>query len=64
MLGRSGMTRNAAIKLAIQALRRYTQEHYGNGSKYRPDNKPEYDKYQQAIAILESLKDGKRGENE
>jgi hypothetical protein len=58
------MTRNAAIKLAVQALRRYIQAYYGNGSKYYPENKPEYDKYQQAIAILESLKDGKRGENE
>ncbi len=54
------MTKNAAIKLAITALRRYVQEHYGNGSKYHEDKREEYNKYQEAIKILESLKDGKQ----
>jgi hypothetical protein len=53
------MTKNAAIKLAIQALRRYTQIRYGNGSKYDPENKEDYDKYQQAIEILKGLMEGK-----
>jgi hypothetical protein len=58
------MTRNAAIKLAIDTMRKYARDYYGWEAKFHPDKKDKYDEYHEAMKILESLKDGKRGENE
>jgi hypothetical protein len=53
------MTRNAAINLAIKTLRRWSREYYGWEAKYKPEARAEYDKFMEAIRILESLKEEK-----
>ena len=52
------MTKNTAIKMAIEAIRRLANDLYGNGSKYHPDKKMRWDKWQDAIVVLEKLRDG------
>ena len=51
------MTKNSAINLAIKALRRFARDYYGWEAKFHPDKRAEYDKYMQAIKLLEGLKD-------
>jgi hypothetical protein len=51
------MTKNKAIAMAIEAIRRLANDLYGIDSKYHPDQKVRWDKWQQAIKILEELRD-------
>ena len=54
------MTRLAAINLAIKTLRRWSREYFGWDAKYKPEARAEYDKYMQAIEILEAMKEEKK----
>ena len=53
------MNKNKAIAMAIEAIRRFASEHYGWSAKYHPDQKIKWDKWMDAIKVLEELRDGK-----
>jgi hypothetical protein len=53
------MTKNEKIRVAIKAIRKYAQEHYGWDAKFHEDKRREWDKHMEVIHWLESLKDGR-----
>ena len=44
--------------MAIEAIRRLSNDLYGWSAKYHPDQKIKWDKWQDAIKVLENLRDG------
>ena len=53
------MTRNKALAMGIEAIKRLANDLYGKGSKYQPDKRVNWERWQEAIKKLEELRDEK-----
>jgi hypothetical protein len=53
------VTQNEKIRIAVKAIRKYAQEHFGWDAKFHEDKKHEWDNHMEVIHWLESLKDGR-----
>jgi len=50
------MTNKEKCSMAIKAIRKFSQEHYGWDAKFNPEKRKEWDKYVEIIAWLEEMK--------